>query len=171
MTETLYEIEGPWQGRLAIASRPRGGEWLEDDVRALRAAGVDVLVSLLSGPEVVELGLAAEQALAQSQGIEFVSFPIEDRGVPRVAPTEELQACIADLLAEGKTVAVHCRSGIGRSTIVVAPVLAIAGVPLDVAFRRIEEARGLSVPDTPEQKAWVETFVKQALGARERTAS
>jgi len=163
---TLYGVDGPWKGQLAIASRPRGGDWLEDDLRALRAAAVDTLVSLLSGPEVAELGLAAEQALAGSQGIEFVSFPIEDRGVPRTAEAQELLARIADLLAGGKSVAVHCRSGIGRSATVVAAALALAGVPVDIAFQSIEDARGLSVPDTPQQRAWVAEFAETIAPAR-----
>jgi hypothetical protein len=31
---TLYWIEGPWTGRLAISARPRGWDWLQDDVAA-----------------------------------------------------------------------------------------------------------------------------------------
>jgi hypothetical protein len=47
MRPDLFWIEAPWPGRLAIAARPRGAEWPDDEMRALRAAGVDVLVSLL----------------------------------------------------------------------------------------------------------------------------
>ena len=41
--------------------RPRGGDWLADEIRSLRACGVDVLVSLLTGEEVGELDLAEVQ--------------------------------------------------------------------------------------------------------------
>ncbi len=36
---------------------PRGGEWLDGELRALRAANLDVLVCALSREEVTALGL------------------------------------------------------------------------------------------------------------------
>ena len=53
---------------------------------------------------------------------------------------------------------IHCRQGIGRSSLLAAAVLEASS--LDEAWRRIAEARGRSVPDTPEQRAWL-----QASGA------
>ena len=55
----IYQIQGPWRGRLAIVPRPRGGEWLDDDVRALKEQGFDLVVSLLTPDEAIDLGLAA----------------------------------------------------------------------------------------------------------------
>ena len=57
MRAELYWIEGPWPGRLAIVPRPRGGEWLEDEIRSWKQAGVNVVVSLLTNDEITELGL------------------------------------------------------------------------------------------------------------------
>ncbi len=51
--DTISEGDSPlldrraWRGRLAIATRPRGGDWLEDEARGLRAAGLDAGVSCL----------------------------------------------------------------------------------------------------------------------------
>ena len=36
MHTELYWIPGPWLGRLAIMPRPRGGDWLEDEIRSWR---------------------------------------------------------------------------------------------------------------------------------------
>ena len=36
MNPDLFWITGPWRGRLAIATRPRGGEWLGDEIRGWR---------------------------------------------------------------------------------------------------------------------------------------
>ena len=63
---TNYLIEGPWPGRLAIVPRPRGGDWLEDEVRAWKEMGFDVVVSLLTRDELDELGLVAEAALSRA---------------------------------------------------------------------------------------------------------
>jgi len=42
---------GFWPGRLGIAARPRGGDWLIDELRSWRKAGVHVVVSLLTPDE------------------------------------------------------------------------------------------------------------------------
>jgi hypothetical protein len=46
--------------QLAIVPRPRGGDWLLDDLRNLQAAGIDVLISLLTEAEAAELELSSE---------------------------------------------------------------------------------------------------------------
>ena len=162
MTTDLYRIEGPWQGRLALLARPRGGDWLEDEVRAWRRAGVDVIVSLLTSEEIAELGLAQEAALCQANGMQFLSFPIVDRGVPssRTATVDFVKK-LDSLLAQGKSVAVHCRQGIGRSALVAACLLVLSGVSPEVAFRRVSMARGCSVPETSEQRSWVMEFARE----------
>jgi hypothetical protein len=40
-------IPGPWCGRLAVATRPRAGDWLEDEASGWRQAGRDLVVSPL----------------------------------------------------------------------------------------------------------------------------
>ncbi|HEU4322356.1 MAG TPA: hypothetical protein VFS21_04325 [Roseiflexaceae bacterium] len=155
----LFWINTAPNGRLALMARPRGGDWLEDDIRALGYAGVDTLVSLLTPDEVAELDLGAEQQLCAAAQIRFLSLPIRDRQTPPLnEATRAAVREIADLLAGGAAVAVHCRMGIGRASLVSAATLALAGVPPDLAFAAIERARGCPVPDTPEQRAWVAQF-------------
>ena len=115
----LYWIEGPWPGKLAILPRPRGGDWLEDEVQGWRAAGVDVVVSLLTSDEVADFDLAQESSLCEAHGIDFRPFPIVDRSVPasRKAALNFVEK-LAKPLAEGKSVAIHCRQGIGRSALI-----------------------------------------------------
>jgi len=54
--------------------------------------------------------------------------------------------------------AVHCWASVGRSPTLVAATLVFAGVPVAEAWARIQAARGVPVPDTLEQRAWVEQF-------------
>jgi hypothetical protein len=82
MRTELYWIEGPWPGQLAMSSRPRGGDWLEDEVRAWRQADIAVIVSLLTNDEISELDLTQEVELCKANGLQFIAFPIVDRGVP-----------------------------------------------------------------------------------------
>jgi protein-tyrosine phosphatase len=164
MRGELYVIPGPWPGRLAILPRPRGGDWLEDHIDAWRRAGVDVVVSLLTPDEVTDLGLADEADLFRKKGMDFVSFPIPDRGVPSsTAAAADLMTKLDAALADGKTVAVHCRQGIGRSAVIATCLLTRAGLDPETAFRRIGAARGLPVPETDEQRAWVEGFARESL--------
>src|SRR6266567_4478713 len=68
--------------QLAIVPRPRGGDWLSDEMLALRQAGIDVVVSMLQEEEARELGLDREASSAQEKGLQFINFPVPDRGVP-----------------------------------------------------------------------------------------
>ena len=108
MRTELYWIAGPWPGRLAIMPRRRGGDWLEDEIQSWRRSGVDVVVSLLTREEQMELNLPDEAALCRANGIEFVSFPIVDRGVPSSSEAFSEQVIkLAEQLANGKNIAVH----------------------------------------------------------------
>jgi protein-tyrosine phosphatase len=154
-----YWIDKIRKGRLAVLPRPRGGDWLEDEVRSLRAGGVDVVVSLLTREEAIELDLVDEAACCAAEGIEFLSFPFADRGVPASdAETLALVRRLAALVADGKAVAVHCRQGVGRSGLLAACILASLGERPEEALERVARARGRPVPDTPEQREWVLRF-------------
>ncbi len=139
--------------------RPRGGDWLGDELQALAKAGVNVLVSLLTADEVAELELQDEERLCGDCGLRFISFPIPDRGVPFSIPeTGRIVDLILEELWAGAAVAVHCRMGIGRSALIAACLLKSQGIGVDAAFAMISRARGFSVPDTEEQREWVEGF-------------
>ena len=56
-------------------------------------------------------------------------------------------------------VGIHCRAGIGRSGLVAACVLSELGTRTDALFPMLSKARRVSVPDTPEQEAWVRAFI------------
>jgi len=164
MPEDLFWIEGLWPGRLAIVARPRGGEWLADDVSAWRRAGLDVIVSLLTLGENAELDLSQEDDAANKQGLQYFSFPIADRNVPAsVVETQNLVQQLVGLLSAGKNIGLHCRQGIGRSALLAASLLVHSGAGVDKAFQRIEKARGCPVPDTAEQRHWVEQFKAAAM--------
>ncbi|WP_158747891.1 hypothetical protein [Acidisphaera sp. L21] len=93
--QPIPQVHDKYAGRLAIMARPRAGDWLEDEVVGWKAEGVDTVVSLLERDEVEELGLGLEATLCAQQGMEFISFPIADRGVPASASAT---AILADTL-------------------------------------------------------------------------
>ena len=104
----LYPVAGPWPGRVGILPRPRGGDWLEDEVRSWKRLGIDIVVSLLTPQEMAELELVDEQKFCSANGIEFLSLPVPDRGVP---PSQEAVLSVVRRLdarmAAGKSVGIH----------------------------------------------------------------
>jgi protein-tyrosine phosphatase len=150
-------VEPYWiNSQLAIVPGPRGGDWLDDEMSALRQAGVAVVVSMLEEPEARDLGLEREGAAAKQAGLAFVSYPIPDRGVPKLQSFLEFLAGLEKELANGKRIGVHCRGCIGRSSVVAASLLIRSGIPVEDVWKRIEVARGCPVPDTMEQLEWVQ---------------
>jgi protein-tyrosine phosphatase len=170
MQTELYWIDGPSPGRLAIMPRPRGGDWLEDEIQSWRRSGVDVVVSLLTREEQSELNLADEEALCQANNIEFVSFPIVDRGVPSSAAAFSEQVMkLAERIADGKNIAVHCRQGIGRAALVAIGVLIWSGLKPAAAIEWVGAARGCVVPETTEQRRWIIDFAKTLVTGPSRS--
>ena len=156
---TKYEIDGPWRGKLFIIARPRGGDWLEDDIASMRREGFDLLVSLLTQDEKQELGLQSLGEVGRSLGLRLVEFPITDLGTPdSMSEAEALLARVHDELAAGKKVAIHCRQGIGRSGLIAIGLLLLSGQQPAEAMRKVSAARGLPVPETIEQRDWLYTL-------------
>lgn len=167
MWTELHWVAGPWPGRLALAARPRGDDWLADEMSGWRRAGIDAVISLLVSEEEEDLGLNAERREAESRGMDFLSFPIPDRQVPdsEAAMASILEALDA-ALASGKNLLVHCRQGVGRTGLVAACLLVAKGFSPEDAVARLSAARGESIPETPEQRRWIDRYAASFAGAR-----
>jgi protein-tyrosine phosphatase len=147
-----------------MATRPRGGDWLADEVNGWRQAGLHVVVSLLEKDEAAQLELAHEAAVAESKSVRFTSFPIPDRGVP--ASTRDaltLLSNIAATLDAGQNVAIHCRQGIGRSGLIAAGLLVLSGMGVEKAVAAVSAARGQTIPETPAQLQWIRHLPSEHL--------
>jgi protein-tyrosine phosphatase len=166
MKSNIYWIPGAWAGRLAILARPRGVDWLNDEIQAWREAGVQVVVSLLGSEEEQELGLEEEARLVQDSNLRFINFPIEDYGVPTSKDAlHQLVKEVKQMLDHGHNVGIHCRAGIGRSSLVAACLLVSGGQDVGASFEQIQKARGVPVPDTINQRSWVANFAHTSLTA------
>jgi protein-tyrosine phosphatase len=147
--------------RLAIVSRP-AAERLSQEIAAWRAAGVTMVASLLEPGEQRALGLRDEAALCRAHGIEFASCPIADGGVPAsLGDAVALARRLARATETGGTVGVHCRACIGRSGMMAAAVLMALGCSEEQALEAVATGRGLRVPETPEQRAWVSSAAQE----------
>lgn len=167
MTTTLHWVDGPWTGRLALAARPRGGEWLGDEIAAWRASGIDTVLSLLTTEEERDLDIANEQRESLAQQMKFISFPIPDREVPASEGSfNQLIERVDSDLATGGNVVVHCRQGIGRTGLVAACLLLKHGLTPETAVRTLSNARGIPVPETEQQRHWIDHYAESFAAAR-----
>jgi protein-tyrosine phosphatase len=166
MAPEIYWVREVTTGRLGIMARPRSGEWLRDEVSGWCQVGVNAVVCLLEASEVSELELHDEPVLCEGSKIDFISFPITDRGVPKsVHQTAQLVERVASLLRTGASVVIHCRAGIGRSSLIAACVMWKLGFPHNEIFPMLRRARGLPVPDSPTQEQWLSVFSREAQTA------
>jgi protein-tyrosine phosphatase len=104
--------------------RPRGGDWLTDDIDFIQRAGIQVIASALTPGEMEELALTEEQSCCVKRRIKFYGFPVEDRSVPQTPLSFNtfIERLNIELQA-GLSIAIHCRAGIGRSSLIAACLL------------------------------------------------
>lgn len=159
MRSEFYPVEGPWPGKLWMAARPRGGDWLQDEMLRWHREGVEDVLSLLTPGEEHDLGIENEAEAARAVGLAFHTFPIADRDVPA---SESAFARAVDTLDSalkaGRTVVVHCRQGIGRSGMMAACALILHGIDPAQAIDEVSQARGVPVPETPAQREWISHY-------------
>lgn len=167
MGQGLHWLQGSWAGKLALSARPRGGDWLSDEVSAWQVAGIAEVISLLTKAEEESLDVKREGSEVRKRGMQFIPFPIADMDVPN--SESELNALLERVnrdLSSGKNVLIHCRQGLGRTGLVASCLLVTNGYDALRAMDTVSAARGVRVPETPEQEAWVRHFATALAGAK-----
>lgn len=157
---SVYWIDGPEQpGRLAILAKPGGDGSLESAVQRWRDEQVDVVVSLLTDGDNARLGLTRESDVCRKHGLSFISFPIDDFGVPASLESAlQLVSQLKDISERGKNIGFHCYASIGRAPLIASCLLMLFGMTAEAAFSSVAAARGCRIPDTPLQFEWGRQF-------------
>ena len=156
----LTQAPGTWDGNVLPSLTP-GNARISTDLQALASShGVQVLLTLQEQEELAALGLDGILEEAASLGIESLWLPIPDGRAPGSpgAVMATIDRVIA-LLTEGKTVAVHCLGGLGRSGTVAAAILVRLGVRPGTAIARIRATRPGAI-QTTEQVRFVWDFAR-----------
>lgn len=162
MKPIIYWIDHSGPGRLAILARPQGDDALESEIQRWREAGIDVVVSMLTETDNSHLGLSAEAELCRNNGLQVISFPIKDFGVPdSLGETVQLVRELNDLLTNGKSIGFHCNGCIGRAPLIASCVLMFAGQSAETAFELVSVARGYPIPEAQAQADWGRSFARQ----------
>ncbi len=121
--------------------------------------GIETVVSLLQPMEATILGLAEEARLCAMTGMTLTSFPVPDHGTPQdKAAFAQLATSCHRQLQTGKTLAVHCFAGIGRTGLLSAAILMREGLQVDQALLKLSRARGVRMPETRAQIQWLHRY-------------
>jgi predicted protein tyrosine phosphatase len=166
MKATIYSINAAAPNRIAIVARPRGGDWLRDEVNALSREGIEVLVSMLTEEESKELGLETESEDCEAVAIRFVSLPIPDRSVP--SDTHDFLRSVerlAEMVRDGRSLAVHCRASIGRSSVLAVSVLVRLGWDANEASTRLNQHAAARSPIRPSSASGSSRTFRQRADA------
>lgn len=152
----IYWIDFLKKGALGMMARPKGNDWLEDEIISLKNNEIDLVVSLLEKQEEISLKIENESFFCKKYDINYINFPIPDRGIPKnTSSFVSLIETINEYLKCNKKVVVHCRMGIGRTSLVAAALLIKNNSKYDNVFNYLSATRTLTVPDTEEQKDWI----------------
>jgi len=69
-------------------------------------------------------------------------------------------------LAAGRNVVLHCRQGIGRTGLVATCLLVASGHSASAAVEQLSAARGIAVPETLQQRQWIDHFAESLVGTK-----
>lgn len=131
---------------------------VDEDLTAMRTAGIVRLVLLVDDQELRRWGDPSLVGRAAALGMEVDRHPIRDGSPPRDnAAMRSVLGSIADARARGQ-VAVACMGGVGRSGTVVACALVAAGWDADAAIGHVRRLRHPTAVETPAQEAFVRKF-------------
>jgi protein-tyrosine phosphatase len=163
----LTQAPGTWDGEPLPSDQVAEGQLAADLVALSEHHGVQALLTLQEEDELEQCGLGGLLGGVLTLGIESLWFPIPDGRAP-VSPAE-VEATIdrvVELLEAGKTVAIHCLGGLGRSGTIAAAVLVKLGGRPGTAIARVRAARPGAI-QTNEQERFVWAYARFVTSRKE----
>ena len=169
MQAEMYKVGTIGKGYFAIMARPSLEQSDPASVVNISRLGIHLVVSLLEVNEARTLGLDAERESVKALGMDFVSFPIPDMGLPKsVEEFASLSKMLLKQVDAGTNILVHCHAGIGRSGLMAAGMLLHCDLDPQQAFAHVSKMRGVRVPETPEQEYWLKSNYATIVGDLEK---
>ncbi len=124
---------------------------LQTSLEQLAAAGASAVLTLMPKDEMQRNAVTDLPEICAQLGLQWFHLPIEDDHAPeqefynawQIAKTK-----IHALLDAGKSIAIHCKGGTGRTGLVTAQILLERGIPVDEVIARVRAIRpnALQIP-------------------------
>ena len=122
---------------------------------------MQTVVSLLEPQEAATVGLSEQPRVCADLGLTFLNHPIRDMHLPEPFAFATFAKDIAHSIRGSDHVAVHCHASIGRSGMLTCAVLGHFGYTSDTALAHVTHKRGVTVPDTAEQTAFIHRIMSR----------
>jgi ADP-ribosyl-[dinitrogen reductase] hydrolase len=144
------------------------GAWARDlvvDLEAIRSWKATSLISLLEPQEFEELRITALPTTADALGLRWYGLPITDGAAPDArflsAWNQLGPKFIADI-AQGNSLVIHCKGGLGRAGTVAAMLILDSGkaVSADDAMRLVRSVRPGAI-ETEAQEVFLRQWAKR----------
>lgn len=148
-------------GRLMFTPCPgTKGTRISEALTTIESAGAQVLVTLMPDTE-----LAANQAddlpaRCAERGIEWLQLPVADEQAPLAdfdTAWRRHRDIILARLADGATLAIHCKGGSGRTGLIAARILIELGIPREAAVNQVQALRPKAIQH-PAHVGWLAQF-------------
>ncbi len=159
MSGRFFHIADIGEGKLTIGPRPPADD-LAGWVGEAREQGVDIVVSLITKPEIARYGLGSEKTQLDALGIAFVSFPVDDFDIPDAGAFEQLITDLTAHLQQGQHIFAHCAGGVGRAGTLASCLLVRDSWDADEAMAHVSDKRGCASPENDKQRDFVSRFGK-----------
>ena len=117
---------------------------LESEMRRLVVHKVALMVGLIEDTELCCIDYDDVVDAARRALIRTTRFPLRDFSAPPPAQEHDWQKLLSDaarVLRQGRSIAVHCMAGDGRSGLLAACLLVDLGFPATYALRELRAAR------------------------------
>lgn len=158
-----YDILGVpgCSGRLIFTPCPGSKDAsVAEALDTLQAAGAAALITLMPAGELEQNQATELPALCAERDLEWFHLPVADEQVPLddfAAAWAQARERIAGLLGEGRSVAIHCKGGSGRTGLIAARILIDRGLPRADAVALVHALRPKAIQH-PAHVAWIEQF-------------
>lgn len=138
-----------------VMPRPQG-EKIYTEIAEMQGVSIDTVLCLLEDFELPKANLEKAAEAYQEKGIEYLRLPIRDeRYPPDFLAAKAMIETLCDKILSGKTVAIHCYGGIGRSGTIAVGILLHFGYEVLEAVNLVSESRGMEIAKAQEQRQWL----------------
>lgn len=147
------------KGRLGLTILPGRmdrGRSMDKDIASLKQDGATAIVSLITEQEYTEYGVKGLKQAYKDAGLELISYPILDQGIPDSATLPNLLKAIDEELCRDGSVILHCVGGLGRSgTVAAAYLMDKFQLQAEQAIATVREHRSQRAVESKEQLAFL----------------